>query len=108
VPIGTCPDETPNWSATRRCIEVSAENASTETTGQPPVTFTLDGVEYTATDRRQLAADVLRLAGLDPADYDLLRIVGRDEEKRYEDQEEVHLVPGGRYLSLFTGPTPVV
>jgi len=87
---------------------VSAENTSTEAKGQPPVTFTLDGVEYTVEARRQLAADVLRLASLDPADYDLLRIVGKDEEKRYEDQEEVELVPGGRYLSLFTGPTPVV
>lgn len=87
---------------------MSAENTSTEAKGQPPVTFTLDGVEYTVEARRQLAADVLRLASLDPADYDLLRIVGKDEEKRYEDQEEVELVPGGRYLSLFTGPTPVV
>ena len=34
--------------------------------GHPPVTFTLDGVEYTVADRRQKAADVLRLAGLDP------------------------------------------
>ena len=51
---------------------------------QPPVTFTLDGVEYTVEDRRQAAKDVIRLGGLDPADY------------------------GGQYLSLFTGPTPVV
>jgi hypothetical protein len=76
--------------------------------GQPPVTFTLDGVEYTVDDRRQPAAEVLRLAGLDPTDYDLLRVVGKDNEKRYKDQEEVQLVPGGRYLSFFTGSTPVV
>ncbi len=76
--------------------------------GQPPVTFALDGVEYSVEDRRQLAADLLRLAGLDPADYDLLRMVGKDQEKRYHDQEEVQLVPGGRYLSFFTGATPVV
>jgi hypothetical protein len=76
--------------------------------GQPPVTFTLVGVEYTVDDRRQPAAEVLRLAGLDPTDYDLLRVVGKDNEKRYKDQEEVQLVPGGRYLSFFTGSTPVV
>ncbi|MGH2554518.1 MAG: multiubiquitin domain-containing protein [Actinomycetota bacterium] len=76
--------------------------------GQPPVTFTLDGVEYTVEDRRQPAADILRLAGLDPADYDLIRIVGQGQEKRYQDQEEVQLVPGGQYVSMFTGPTPVV
>lgn len=75
---------------------------------QPPVTFTLDGVEYTVEDRRQAAKDVLRLGGLDPADYDLLRIVGKGNEQRFQDDAEVQLVPGGQYLSLFTGPTPVV
>jgi hypothetical protein len=76
--------------------------------GQPPVTFTLDGVEYTVADRRQLAADVLRLASLNPTDYDLLRVVGKGKEKRFGDEDEVELVPGGQYLSLFTGATPVV
>jgi hypothetical protein len=85
---------------------MTAENGKTK--GQPPVTFTLDGVEYTVEDRRQPAADLLRLAGLDPADYDLLRVVGKDQEQRFHDQDEVQLVPGGRYLSFFTGPTPVV
>lgn len=78
------------------------------TKGQPPVKFTLDGVEYTVEDRRQPAADVLRLAGLDPAEYDLIRIVGKDQEQRFHDQDEVELVPGGRYVSFFTGSTPVV
>jgi hypothetical protein len=85
---------------------MTASNGNTR--GQPPVTFTVDGVEYTVQDRRQPAADLLRLAGLDPADYDLLRIVGKDNEQRFRDQEEVQLVPGGRYLSFFTGATPVV
>lgn len=76
------------------------------TTEHREVTFTLDGVEYTVEDRRQPAADVLRLAGLDPTDYDLLRMVG-NKEQRYRDEQEVQLVPGGRYLSFFTGSTPV-
>ena len=85
---------------------MTAPNSTTK--GQPPVTITLDGVEYTVDDRRQPAADVLRLAGLDPADYDLLRVVGKDNEQRFHDQDIVELVPGGRYLSFFTGSTPVV
>ena len=85
---------------------MTAENRKTK--GQPPVTFTLDGVDYTVEDRRQPAADLLRLSGLDPADYDLLRVVGKDQEQRFHDRDEVQLVPGGRYLSFFTGPTPVV
>lgn len=76
--------------------------------GQPAVTFTIDGVEYSSDDRRQSAGDLLRLAGLDPADYDLTRSVGKGEkEQRFKDEDEVQLVPGGRYLSLFTGATPV-
>lgn len=82
--------------------------ANTNDHGNPPVTFTIDGVEYSSNDRRQTAGDLLRLAGLDPADYDLLRVVGKDEnEQRFQDSEEVQLIPGGRYLSLFTGATPV-
>lgn len=76
--------------------------------GQRPVTFTLDGVEYTVEDRRQPGGDILRLGGLDPADYDLLRVVGQGNEQRFRDDEQVQLIPGGQYLSLFTGPTPVV
>jgi hypothetical protein len=76
--------------------------------GQPPVTFTLDGVEHTSTDRKMPAADVLRdLGGLDPADYDLVRVVGQGAEQRFADSDEVQLVPGGRYVSLFTGAMPV-
>lgn len=76
--------------------------------GQPPVTFSLDGVERTSTDRQMPAADVLRtFGGLDPADYDLVRVVGHGEEQRFGDADEVQLVPGGRYVSLFTGAMPV-
>jgi hypothetical protein len=76
--------------------------------GQPPVVFTLDGVEHTSDDRRMPAADVLRNFGrLDPADYDLVRVVGQGDEQRFHDTDEVQLIPGGRYVSLFTGAMPV-
>jgi hypothetical protein len=77
--------------------------------GQPPVTFTIDGVEYTSTDRRQTAAQLLTLAGIDPANHDLARVVGQGQvEKRFDDSEEVQLTPGAKLVSIFTGPTPVV
>lgn len=76
--------------------------------GQPPVTFTLDGVEHSSPDRQMPAGDVLRsIGGLDPADYDLIRVVGNGNEERFSDSDEVQLVPGGRYVSLFTGAMPV-
>ena len=80
------------------------------TTGAPPsVTFTIDGVEFTVEDRRQQAAELLALAGLDPADHDLARLVGQGQiERRFGDEEEIQLTPGARFVSIFTGPTPVV
>jgi hypothetical protein len=82
--------------------------AKPEEQGPPPLTFTLDGTEYTSDDRRMPAADVLRnFGGLDPADYDLVRVVGQGQEQRFHDQDDVELVPGGRYVSLFTGSMPV-
>jgi hypothetical protein len=76
--------------------------------GQPPVTFTLDGVEQTSQARRMPASEVLTtFGGLNPTDYDLLRVVGQGQEHRYRDADEVELVPHGRYVSLFTGSMPV-
>jgi hypothetical protein len=84
-----------------------SSNSGSPAKGRPSVTFSLDGVEHTVTDPSETASAVLQLAGLDPAEYDLLRVVGKGEEQRFHDQDKVQLVPGGRYLSLFTGSTPI-
>jgi len=77
--------------------------------GQPPVAFTIDGVEYTAHDRRQAASELLLLGGLDPTDHDLARVLGQGQvEQAYSDDEEIQITPGARFVSIFTGPTPVV
>ena len=75
---------------------------------QPDITFSIDGVEYTTADRKQAASELLTLAGLDPGDHDLARVTGKgDVEHRFHDQDEVQLVQNGRYISIFTGSTPV-
>lgn len=81
-----------------------------ESGGQPPVTFTIDGLEYTTADRRKTAAALLRLAGVDPADHDLARVVGQGqvEPKRFKDEDEVQITPGAKFVTVFHGPTPVV
>lgn len=77
--------------------------------GQPPVTITIDGVEFTLEDRRQTAGELLALAGVDPVDHDLARVVGQGQvEKRLADDDVVQLSPGARFVSIFTGATPVV
>lgn len=76
---------------------------------QPAVEFTIDGVEYTLDDRRQTASELLALAGLDSEDHDLARVVGQGKvERRFEDDDEIQITPGATFISIFTGPTPVV
>jgi hypothetical protein len=85
------------------------ENDGTPEKERPDVTFAIDGVEYTSEERRRTAAELLSLAGVDAADHDLARVVGQGEvEKRFRDDETVQLTPGARFVSIFTGSTPVV
>lgn len=80
-----------------------------ETRGNPSVSFTIDGVEYTVSDRRQTAAELISLAGLDPEDHDLARVLGGGQvERRFDDADEIQITPGARFVTIFTGPTPVV
>lgn len=76
--------------------------------GQPSVTFTIDGVEYTVDDRRQPARALLGLADVDPGDHDLARVVGQGQvDHQFSDDEEVQITPGAKFITIFTGSTPV-
>lgn len=77
--------------------------------GQPEVTFEIDGVEYSLGERRATAGDLIALVGLDAATHDLIQLTGQsDHEKRLADTDSVQLTPGARFITIFTGPTPVV
>lgn len=66
-----------------------------------PVEFTIDGRSYTTADSRQPAADLLRLAGLDPANFDLGELKGqRPEPVRYTDDEVVKIRNKARFVSI--------
>lgn len=63
--------------------------------------FTIDGRSYTTTDRKQLAQDLLRLAGLDPANFDLGELKGqRPEPVRYQDENAVEIHDKARFVSI--------
>ena len=66
------------------------------------IPFTIDGEGYTTSDLSQKASALLRLAGLDPARYDLGELQGKDrpETKRYEDEEFVEIQKDARYVSI--------
>ena len=68
---------------------------------RPSVAFTIDGRSYHTRDRRQPAADLLRLAGIDPALYDLGELRGhRPEPTRYADTEIVEIHSGARFVTI--------
>jgi hypothetical protein len=65
------------------------------------VAFTIDGRAYSTRDRRQPAADLLRLAGVDPAQYDLGELRGhRPEPARYADAEIVEIHSSARFVTI--------
>jgi hypothetical protein len=65
------------------------------------VKFTIDGLSYTTQDERQPASDLLRLAGLDPAGYDLAEVrPGGGKPHEYRDEHEVHIRDGAKFVSV--------
>jgi hypothetical protein len=66
-----------------------------------PVDFTIDGRPEQTTVRRQPAADLLRLVGLDPAFYDLGQLHGHNKQPtRFRDDQIVDIHQGDRFVSI--------
>ena len=65
-----------------------------------PIVFTIDGTRYESTVRRQRAADLLRLAGLDPAACDLREVEGEGRGHKYQDDDIVTLRDGAQFVSV--------
>lgn len=65
------------------------------------IPFTIDGQSFTTRDRRQVAADLLRLAGLDAAMYDLGEFHGQSPQtRRFADDAVVIVRPKARFVSI--------
>lgn len=68
---------------------------------KPPITFTIDGRPFTLTDPDQTAASLLRLAGLDPAGYDIGELHGNNPvPKRPDDDRKIRVNDGDRFVSI--------
>lgn len=66
-----------------------------------PIDFTIDGRAYTTIDHRQVAADLLRLAGLDPSRFDLGELKGhRVDPVRFTDDTIVEIHNEARFVSI--------
>ena len=66
------------------------------------IPFTIDGQPYTTDDISQRASALLRLAGLDPAIFDLGELEGKErpQTKRFNDDEIVSIVKDARFVSI--------
>lgn len=62
--------------------------------------FSIDGVEYSTRDDDQEAAALLRLAGVDPAQYDLAKIKHNGETKVYRDETVIDLKDGEAFVTV--------
>jgi hypothetical protein len=61
------------------------------------VHFTIDGESFTTFDDDQEAAALIRLAGLNPAEYDLARITR--QHKTFESTEMVRIADGDEFVT---------
>ena len=66
------------------------------------IPFTIDGQPFTTEDISQTASALLRLAGLDPANYDLGELEGKERPhtKHYEDNDIVTIEKDARFVSI--------
>ena len=66
------------------------------------IPFTIDGQTFETSDLRQRASDLLRLAGLDPAIFDLGELEGKErpETRRFADNETVEIHKDARFVSI--------
>ena len=71
-------------------------------TNRRRIPFTIDGQAFTTDELSQRASALLRLAGLDPATFDLGQLVGKEhpETKRFADDEVVTIVKDARFVSI--------
>lgn len=64
------------------------------------IRITIDGEVFTTSDDDQESASLLRLAGVDPAQYDLAKVRHNDEPKVYRDEKVVHLKDGDAFVTV--------
>lgn len=64
------------------------------------LTISIDGISHTTSDDDQEAAALLRLAGVDPAQYDLAKIRRDGEPKVYRDSQVIDLEDGDAFVTV--------
>lgn len=76
-------------------------STQSDSKGRRLIPFTIDGVPYETDDPSQRAFELLKLAGLDPAGYDLGEVEGKEHLKTtwYKDDDVVSVHKHARFVS---------
>ena len=64
------------------------------------ITITIDGQSFVTRDDDQEAASLLRLADVDPAQYDLAKIKHNGEPKIFRDEMVIDLKDGDAFVTV--------
>lgn len=94
------PGDDPKVIRDGKVIDLANGDAFVTVKERVPVTFTIDGASYTTRDDDQESAALLRLAGLNPAEYDLARIVAGKDPKVFKDEKILDLHEGDVFISV--------
>lgn len=71
-------------------------------------TIFIDGESFEAPDETMTANEILSLGGLSADEHYLVEIKGKHQDSfEGRGDEEIHLHEGSKFISVFTGPTPV-
>ena len=72
------------------------------------IEITVDGETFKVYNHEMTPDQILALAGLSPSDHYLIRIHGKSQDSfQGKGGVPIHLHEGEKFVSVFTGPTPV-
>jgi hypothetical protein len=71
------------------------------------ITFFVDGEKLETSHHSLTVAQILEIAGLDPKTHYLIELRGGHQVKFENLNEELHLHEDEKFISVFSGPTPL-
>lgn len=79
---------------------MTAETTNSKSAHHHNIQITIDGQPFTIEDRHYTAAELLALAGLPAAGYDLTRVGKHGKVETFRDHEKVNVKDGDVFVSV--------
>ena len=73
-----------------------------------PIEFEVDTEQLTTDQKVLTPVQIMTMAGVDPATHYLVQLKGQHQESyQGKPQEQIHMHPKMKFITVSTGPTPV-